>query len=192
MLLKLQSYYITTICYIFCKNNIKFIGHGSKQNKHETNIRKSKEFPTKKMENNGRKITEQIIEKRKTKFVKLGTRIETLNRNAQAAESLAEKTQNNISNRRSESTAFQEKLAEQAKKIHKLGENIEDQINRNSRGTLAIRDTNKENHEKTQNNTSHVLSSSLYGLFGQNPNQFLSDIERGLRDHYKTLIRLSM
>ena len=30
-----------------------------------------------------------------------------------------------------------------------------------------------------------MLSSSLYGLFGWNPNQFLSDIERAHRGDYK-------
>ena len=52
------------------------------------------------------------------------------------------------------------------KKIHGLGENIEDQVNRNSRDMLVIRGIKKENQEKTWNNTSHVLSSSLCGLFG--------------------------
>ena len=44
MHLALQNY-IKTFYSIFWKNSIKFIGHGSKRNKHETNIRKSKEFP---------------------------------------------------------------------------------------------------------------------------------------------------
>ena len=35
----------------------------------------------------------------------------------------------------------------------------------------------KENQGKTWNNTSHVLFSSLCGLFGWNLNQFLSDTE---------------
>ena len=71
------------------------------------------------------------------------------------------------------------------KKICELEENIEDQVNRNSRDTLVIRGIKKENQEKTWNNTSHVLSSSLCGLFGWNPNQFLSDIERAHRGDYK-------
>ena len=50
---------------------------------------------------------------------------------------------------------------------------------------LVIRGIKKENQEKTWNNTSHVLSSSLCGLFGWNPNQFLSDIERAHRGDYK-------
>ena len=32
-----------------------------------------------------------------------------------------------------------------------------------------------------------MLSSSLYGLFGWNPNHFLSDIERVHREDYKNL-----
>ena len=71
------------------------------------------------------------------------------------------------------------------KKTHGLEENIEDQVNRNSRVMLVIRGIKKENQEKTWNNTSHVLSSSLCGLFGWNPNQFLSDIERAHRGDYK-------
>ena len=63
--------------------------------------------------------------------------------------------------------------------------NIEDHINRNSRDTLVIRSIKKENQVKTWNNTSHVLSSSLCGLFGWNPNHFLSDIERARRGDYK-------
>ena len=50
---------------------------------------------------------------------------------------------------------------------------------------LVIRGIKKENQEKTGSNTSHVLSSSLCGLFGWNPNQFLSDIERAHRGDYK-------
>ena len=71
------------------------------------------------------------------------------------------------------------------KKIHDLQENTEDQVNRNSGDTLVIRSIKKENQEKTWNNVSHVLSSSLRGLFGWNPNQFLSDIERAHRGDYK-------
>ena len=71
------------------------------------------------------------------------------------------------------------------KKTHGLEENIEDQVNRNSRVMLVIRGIKKENQEKTWNNTSHVLSSSLCGLFGWNPNPFLSDIEREHRSDYK-------
>ena len=144
-----------------------------------------KSFLTKEMDNNVKKITEKIIEKMDTKFDELSTRIEIIDRKAEVAESLAKQNQNSISNLTSESTALQEKIAEQAKKIHELEVNIEDQINRNSRDTLVIRGIKKENQEKTWNNTSHVLSSSLCGLFGWNPNQFLSDIERTHRGDYK-------
>ena len=144
-----------------------------------------KSFLTKEMENNSKKVTEKIIEKIDTKFDELSTRIEIIDRKAEAAESVAKQNQNSISNLTSESTALQEKIAEQAKKRHDLEENIEDQVNRNSRDTLVIRSIKKENQEKTWNNTSHVLSSSLCGLFGWNPNQFLSDIERAHRGDYK-------
>ena len=53
---------------------------------------------------------------------------------------------------------------------------------------LVIRGIKKENQEKTWNNASHVLSSSLCGLFGQNPNQFLSDIERTHGNDYNDYI----
>ena len=139
-----------------------------------------KSFLIKEIQNNAKKI----IQKMDTKFDELSTKIETIDRNTEAAETLAKQNQNSISNLTSESTAFQEKLAEQAKKIHELEESIEDQVNRNSRDTLVIRGIKKENQEKTWNNTSHVLSSSLCGLFAWNPNQFLSDIERAHRgDH---------
>ena len=144
-----------------------------------------KSFLTKEMDNNVKKITEKIMEKMDTKFDELSTRIEIIDRKAEAAESLAKQNQNSISNVTSESTALQEKIAEQAKKIHELEVNIEDQINRNSRDTLVIKGIKKENQEKTWNNTSHVLSSSLCGFFGWNPNQFLSDIERAHRGDYK-------
>ena len=142
-------------------------------------------FLTKQMENNAKKITEKIIEKMDTKFDKLSTRIETIDRKAEAAETLAKQNQNNISHLTSQSTALQEKLVQQAKKIRELEENIEDPVNRNPRDTQALRDIKKENQEKTWNNTSHVHSSSLCGLFGWNPNQFLSDIERAHRGDYK-------
>ena len=98
-----------------------------------------KSFLTKKMENNPKKITEKIIEKMNSNFDELSTRIETIDRKVEAAETLAKENQKNISNLTCESTALQEKLAEQAKKIHELEENIEDQVNRNSRVILAIR-----------------------------------------------------
>ena len=144
-----------------------------------------KSFLTKQMENNAKKITEKTIEKMDTKFDKLNTRIETIDRKAEEAETLAKKNQNNISNLTSESTALQKKLVEHAKKIRELEENIEDLVNGSSRDTQAIRDIKQENQEKTWNNASHVHSSSLCGLFGWNPNQFLSDIERAHRRDYK-------
>ena len=112
-----------------------------------------------------------------TKYDELSTRIETVDRKAEAAERPAKQNQNNISDLTSESTALQEKIVEQANKICELQENIEDQVKRNSRDMLVIRDIKKENQEKIWNNTSHMLSSSLCGLFGWNPNHFLSNIE---------------
>ena len=83
-----------------------------------------------------------------TKFDELSTRIETIDRKAEAAETLAKQNQNN-SDLTSESTALQEKLVEQAKKIRELEETIEDQVNTNSRDMLVIRGIKKENQEKT-------------------------------------------
>ena len=91
-----------------------------------------KSFLTKEMENNATKIAEKTIEKMNTKSDELSTRIKTIDRKAEAAETPAKQNQNNISNLTSESTALQERLAEQAKKIHELEEDIEDQVNRNS------------------------------------------------------------
>ena len=122
-----------------------------------------KSFLTKEMENNATKIAEKTIEKMNTKSDELSTRIKTMDRKAEAAETPAKQNQNNISNLTSESTALQERLAEQAKKIHELEEDIEDQVNRNSKEALVIRGIKKNNQEKTWNNTSHVLSSSLCG-----------------------------
>ena len=68
-------------------------------------------FLTKEIENNIKEITEKMIEKMNTKFVKPSTRIETVNRNAVAGESLSKENQNNISNLPSQSTANQENLA---------------------------------------------------------------------------------
>ena len=74
-----------------------------------------------------------------TKFDELSTRIEIIDRKTEVAEPLAKQDQNNISNLTSESTALQKKLAKQVKKIHEPEENIEYQINRNSRDTLVIK-----------------------------------------------------
>ena len=108
-----------------------------------------KSFLTRGTENNVKKITEEIIEKMTTKFDELSTRIETRDRKTEAAETIVKQNQNNVSNLTSESTALQEKLAEQEKKIHELEENIEDQVNRNSRDTLVIRGTKKDNQEES-------------------------------------------
>ena len=72
-----------------------------------------------------------------TKFDKVSTRIEIIDRKAEAAETLAKHNQNSINDLTSESTALQETLAELAKKISELEENIEDQVNRNSRDMCA-------------------------------------------------------
>ena len=120
-----------------------------------------KSFLTKKVENNAKKITEKIKEKMNTKFDELSTRIETIDRKAEAAETLAKQNRNNISNLTSESTALQEKSAEQLNKICKLEGNTEDQVNRNSKDMLAIRGIKKENQEQPWNNTSHVICRSL-------------------------------
>ena len=141
-----------------------------------------KSFLTKEVENNAKKITEKIKEKMNTKFDELSTN--ELRNNRQEGRG-SRNNQNNISDLTSESTALQEKLVEQVKKIRELEESIEDQVNRNSRDMLVIRGIKKVNQKKTWNNTSHVLSSSLCGLFGWNPNQFLSDIEREHTGDYK-------
>ena len=60
---------------------------------------------TKKLDNNTKKITEKIVEKMYIKFNELNTRIETIDRRAEAAETLAKQNQNSISNLTSESTA---------------------------------------------------------------------------------------
>ena len=75
-----------------------------------------KSFLTKDMENNAKKITEKIIEKMDTKFDELSTRIETIDRKIEAAETQTKQNQNNIS----DLTALQEKLIKQAKKIREL------------------------------------------------------------------------
>ena len=72
------------------------------------------------MENKAKKTTEKIIHKMNTKFDEVRTTIERVNREVEAAESLAEQNQNNINNLTSESIAIKENLVEQAKKIHDL------------------------------------------------------------------------
>ena len=134
-----------------------------------------KSFCTKEMDN-AKKKTEKIMEKMDTKFDELSTRIETIDRKEEVVETLAKQNQNN-SNLTSESTA-QEKLVEQAKKMCELEENIEDQVNRNSRDMLVIRVIKKENQEKTWNNTSHVLSSSLCGSSSDKALKRFSDEEK--------------
>ena len=109
-----------------------------------------KSFLTKELENNAKKITEKIIEKMVNKIDQLSTRIETIDRKVEAAETLAKQNQNNISDLTSEYTALQEKLVEQTKKICELVENIEDHVNRNSRDMLVIRGIKKENREKNR------------------------------------------
>ena len=55
-----------------------------------------------------------------TKYDELSTRIETVDRKAEAAEGPAKQNQNNISDLTSGSTALQEKIVEQANKICEL------------------------------------------------------------------------
>ena len=76
-----------------------------------------------------------------TKFYELSTRIGTVNRNAEAGESLSKENWNKISNLPSESTAHEDNLAEQANNTHKLEKDIEDQAYSNCRSTIVIRKT---------------------------------------------------
>ena len=76
-----------------------------------------------------------------TKFDELSTRIETVNRNAEAGELLSKENQNKISNLPSESTVHKDNLAEQANNTHKLENDIEDQAYSNCRNTIVIRGT---------------------------------------------------
>ena len=73
-----------------------------------------KSFLTKEVENNAKKITEKIKEKMNTKFDELSTN--ELRNNRQEGRG-SRNNQNNISDLTSESTALQEKLVEQVKKI---------------------------------------------------------------------------
>ena len=68
------------------------------------------------MENNAKKITEKIIEKMDTKFDELSTRIETIDRKAEAAETLAKQNRNNISNLTSESAGSSRKISRTGEK----------------------------------------------------------------------------
>ena len=97
-----------------------------------------KSLLTKEMKNNANKVTEKIVEKRNTKFVKVSTIIETIDSKTEGAELLAKNNQNNISKNASESTALQNKLPEQTKKIHELEENINGRISSNPNDTVAI------------------------------------------------------
>ena len=57
-----------------------------------------KSFLTKKMENNGKKIIEKLIEKMNNTFDEINNRTKAIDRKAEAAESLVKQHQNNISN----------------------------------------------------------------------------------------------
>ena len=57
-----------------------------------------KSFITKKMENNGKKIIEKLIEKMNNTIDEINNRTKAIDRKAEAAESLVKQHQNNISN----------------------------------------------------------------------------------------------
>ena len=86
-----------------------------------------------------------------TKLEEFRSRIETIDKKEEAAETLAKQNQNSVSNLTSESPVLQEELAEQ--------------FNKNFRDTLVTRGIKEKNQEKTWNTTPHKLSSSLCGLF---------------------------
>ena len=65
-----------------------------------------KSFLTKDIENNAKKITEQIIEKIDTKSDWRSTKIKTIDKKAEAVETLAKQNQNSISSLTSVSTAL--------------------------------------------------------------------------------------
>ena len=121
------------------------------------------------MENIAKKITEKIID---TKFDEFITRIETIDSKAEGTEALAKQNQNSISN------LIIDWVNSSSRKIRRTGEEITYELeenNENQVNMLVIIGT--KNQEKTWNNTLHVLSNSLGGLLGWNPNQFLSEIE---------------
>ena len=61
-----------------------------------------------------------------------------------------------ITVKKSEPTTLEEKVSEQAKKIHELAKNIEEQVNRNSRETLVKRDILKGKIKKNNGIIIHM------------------------------------
>ena len=102
--------YYNILFYGLQRNNRKLVRYGSQWNKHETNIKKSEEFSYKR----DRKLCEKelIID---TKLDNFSSIIETRDWKAEAGESQARQNQNNLT---IESTALQEKQAEQAMNVH--------------------------------------------------------------------------
>ena len=77
------------------------------------------------------------------------------------------------------------KVEKQGRRISQLEEQIEDQINRNTRSRLVIRGIKHKNTEKTWNDTENVLANTLCGYFGWNKDQFIYDTDRVHTGTYK-------
>ena len=104
---------------------------------------------------------------------------------------LAEENKRQIDYLVQERDSMSTKVEEQDRRISQLEEQIEDQINRNTRNTLVFRGIKRKNSEKTWNDTENVLANTLFvvTLAGSKISLYMTPTE-SIEEHIKTLIYL--
>ena len=104
---------------------------------------------------------------------------------------LAEENKRQIDYLVQERDSMSTKVEEQDRRISQLEEQIEDQINRNTRNTLVFRGIKRKNSEKTWNDTENVLANTLFvvTLAGSKISLYMTPTE-SIEKHIKTLIHL--
>ena len=126
-----------------------------------------------------------VNENMNKQFDELTQRLQELNRKVSETTKLAEDNKRQIDYLVQERDSLSTKVEGQDRRISQLEEQIEDQINRNTRSTLVIRGIKHKNTEKTWNDTENVLANTLCSYFGWNKDQLIHDTDRGHRGTYK-------
>ena len=126
-----------------------------------------------------------VNENMNKQFDELTQRLQEMNRKVSETTKLAEDNKRQIDYLVQERDSLSTKVEGQDRRISQLEEQIEDQINRNTRSTLVIRGIKHKNTEKTWNDTEDVLASTLCGYFGWNKDQFIHDTNTDHRGTYK-------
>ena len=119
------------------------------------------------------------------KFDELTPRLQEIDHKFSETEKQGEDKKRQIDYLVQEIDSLSTKTEEQDRRLVKVEEHIEDQINRNTHTALVIRRIKQENTGKTWNHTENLLANILCGYFGWIKDYFIPDTDRAHRGKFK-------